>query len=324
MSDEKLVSVVVPLHNEERYLRKCLKSILSQTYSNIEVIVVDDNSTDSSLLIARRMSHRDSRVRIISLQNRCGAQSARYAGIQEARGERLMFVDSDDVIKSKSVEMLCEAMDKYDVDLVQMRFFRRVRFLNIRYGETYNASLSDRRIDGEDYSNLCSYIGMDSYISPSLCGKLYRTSIMKMVRCTPFDQFWGDDQIFNIDYLRIAQSIAFIDYSGYIYRWGGLTTHFHYSDLQKYKNVYKMKLSQGLDKKCLDNEMRLLLRYYIRQLNTELGWTREAVAMSIQSELKDSFWRGMVEEAEAESLVDIEFAYLQQHALKSICKRLLR
>ncbi len=324
MSQNEIVSVIVPLHNEEVFLRRCLKSILSQTYPHLEVIVVDDNSTDRSMLIARRVAVSDSRVKVVSMSGQRGAQAARFVGVEEAKGEMIMFVDSDDMLRRQSVQLLVEAMRKYDVDLVQMRFMRRFRYFNFRYGETFDRSLSFRRIDGADYVSLSSYIGMDSYITPSLWGKLYRTSLMRMINRTPFDQFWGDDQICNIDYLRLAHSIAFIDYSGYIYRWGGRTTRFRYSDLQKYKNVYKLKLRQGQDRSCLDSEMKLLLRYYIRQLYTELGWTRDAIVMCLRPELDDPMWRPIVDANMLERLVDAEFSHVQQNAFKAIAKRFLR
>lgn len=324
MNTESLVSVIVPLHNAERYVKRCLRSILSQTYTEIEVIVVDDHSSDKSLAVVKRIADADSRVRILRLGKGHGAQSARYAGIEDARGSRVMFVDSDDILRKQSVELLVNAMDEFDVDLVQMRFLRRFRWINFRYGETYEQSLCHRRFEGEDYLRLSSYIGMDSFITPSLCGKLYRTSLMRITSHTPFDQFWGDDQICNIDYLRLAKSVAFIDYPGYIYRWGGRTTHFHFSDLEKYKKVHGKKLRMGLDEKYLREEMLLLLRYYIRQLNTELGWTKEAVVMMLKEELDDPFWRNIINHKDTEQLVESEFANLAQHPLKVILKRLLK
>lgn len=324
MSQNAVVSVIVPLHNEETFLRKCLRSVLSQTYPHLEVIVVDDNSTDRSMMIARRVAMSDSRVRLVSMKGHSGAQAARFTGVEAACGDMIMFVDSDDILRRQSVQLLVEAMETYDVDLVQMRFLRRFRNFNFRYGETYDSTLSNRRIEGEDYKSLSSYIGMDSYITPSLCGKLYRTSLMRMINRTPFDQFWGDDQICNIDYLRLARSIAFIDYSGYIYRWGGRTTRFRYSDLQKYKNVYKLKLRQGQDRACLESEMKMLLRYYIRQLYTELGWTRDAIVMCLRPELDDPMWSPIVDVNMLERLVDAEFSHVQQNAFKAIVKRLLR
>lgn len=324
MNSETLVSVIVPLHNEERFLRKCLDSILSQTYDNLEVIVVDDNSTDSSRSVVKKVIEVDERVRLIRLKGAKGAQAARFAGVEEAKGERIMFVDSDDILRKKSVELLSDAMDEFEVDLVQMRFVRRVRGFNIRYGEIYDESIYNRKIDGLDFLNLRSYIGMDSYITPSLCGKLYRTSLMRMINRTPFDQFWGDDQICNIDYLRLTRSMAFIDYQGYIYRWGGRTTHFTYSDLEKYKNVYLLKLKLGQDRQYLNNEMLLLLRYYIRQLYTELGWTREAIIMVLKEELKKDLWKKIISAEEVEKIVDEEFAGLQHKPLKVIFKRLLK
>lgn len=324
MSDNSLVTIVVPLHNAERYLKKCLQSICSQTYTDLEILVVDDDSTDHSREIARRMAYADSRVRLLRTPGRQGAQHARYMGIDSANGDRLLFVDADDILRPQAVEQLVDAMDRHEADMVQMRFMRRIRCLNIRYGETFIPDLCDRRIDGEEYDHIASYIGMDSVINPSVCAKIYRTRLLRMATRTPFRQFWGDDQIFNIDYLRLARSMAFIPYTGYLYRWGGRTSRFRFSALEDYKNVYRLKLRLGQRRDALEAELLSLLRYYIRQLNTELGWTRDAVVMYLEKELADPLWRPVSSRYNTSALVDCEFARLQKHYFKYVGKRLLR
>lgn len=318
-----LVSVIVPLRNGERWLGKCLRSILGQTYRDIEVIVADDHSTDGSMHLLRKMESSDTRLRSISLGKETGSLLTRYAGLEEARGETAVFVDADDLLRPKAVEKLAGTMYHLDVDMVQMRFLRRVRGFNIRYNEIYDPSMSHRAITGAEYDSITSYIGMDSFINPSACGKIYRTRMLRGAPRSPFQQFWGDDQIMNIDYLRQARSLAFTDYVGYIYRWGGRTSHFRFSALRDYKNVYRTKLRMGLDRECLDEEMLLLLRYYIRKLNTELGWTREAAVMYLRDELRDPMFASVLRGHTAESLVEAEFAYLQKNALKHIAKRVL-
>lgn len=324
MSDNRLVTIVVPLCNAERYIRKCLKSVCSQSYEDIEILIVDDNSTDRSLSIVRHFAEIDNRIRLLDCPHQTGAQNARNIGIREARGSKLLFVDADDYLKTQAVERLSDAMDEYDVDIVQMRFMRCVRFLKFRYGETFEPTLCNRRIDGDEYLQISSYVGMNSYINPAVWAKIYRTHLLRMASHTPFDQFWGDDQIFNIDYLRLARSIAFIPYSGYVYRWGGRTSHFKFSALEDFKNVYRTKLKLGQDSTALQNEMLTLLRYYIRQLNTELGWTREAIVMLMENELSDPIWKHVKEEYDTTALVDCEFNRLQTHYFKYISKRLLR
>ena len=101
----ELISVVVPVYNVERYLGKCLESIVRQTYANIEIVLVDDGSTDSGGQICDFYANKDSRVKVIHKKNG-GLSDARNRGIEESKGKYLIFVDSDDVIDETLVEYL--------------------------------------------------------------------------------------------------------------------------------------------------------------------------------------------------------------------------
>ena len=98
-----MVSIIVPVYNVEEYLRECVDSILNQTYSDVEVILVDDGSTDQSGNICDEYAKMDSRIKVIHKKNG-GVSAARNTGIGEASGEYLMFVDSDDAIHPELVE----------------------------------------------------------------------------------------------------------------------------------------------------------------------------------------------------------------------------
>lgn len=111
----KLVSVIVPVYNTSCYLERCLNSIIHQTYSNLEIIIVNDGSTDNSLEICRSYEIKDNRVHVYSKRNG-GVSSARNFGIEKSAGEYLMFVDSDDYIELDMIETLSEIM----VDDVKM------------------------------------------------------------------------------------------------------------------------------------------------------------------------------------------------------------
>lgn len=95
-----MISVIVPVYNVEEYLEECLESIKNQTYTNIEVILVNDGSTDGSREICERFCQKDSRFKLINQENQ-GQSIARNRGVKESAGEFIMFVDSDDVIKKK-------------------------------------------------------------------------------------------------------------------------------------------------------------------------------------------------------------------------------
>lgn len=100
-----MVSVIVPIYNVERFLSKCIESIMVQTYTHLEIILVDDGSTDNSLQICEFYREKDTRIKIISQKNQ-GASTARNAGIDQSQGEYLMFVDSDDWIHPQAIEIL--------------------------------------------------------------------------------------------------------------------------------------------------------------------------------------------------------------------------
>ncbi len=110
------VSVVVPIYNVEKYLNRCLQSIVNQSYKNIEIILVNDGSTDNSLLIAEKKAKEDSRIKIISQQNQ-GLSAARNTGINNASGSYICFVDSDDFVHPDYVKLLLECILKNDADI---------------------------------------------------------------------------------------------------------------------------------------------------------------------------------------------------------------
>lgn len=112
----ELISVIVPVYNVEKYLRKCVESILQQTYTNLEIILVDDGSTDSSGFICDELSQTDSRIQVYHKING-GLSDARNFGVEKANGEYLMFIDSDDYINKHMTEYLHNYAKKYDADL---------------------------------------------------------------------------------------------------------------------------------------------------------------------------------------------------------------
>lgn len=109
------VSVIIPVYNCQDFLEKCLESVLNQTYENIEVILINDGSTDNSLMICKKIEKIDNRVKVFSKKNG-GPSSARNFGLKKSTGDYVMFVDSDDFIENNMIEMMLFNNDsKYDV-----------------------------------------------------------------------------------------------------------------------------------------------------------------------------------------------------------------
>lgn len=131
---KELISVIVPVYNVEKYLRRCVDSILKQTYQNLEILLVDDGSTDGCAAICDDYGRKDVRVRVIHKENG-GLSSARNVGIDAAMGELLAFVDSDDFIEAEMLEMLYRTMCSCDADMT---------ICNLRYVDEEGIQIASR------------------------------------------------------------------------------------------------------------------------------------------------------------------------------------
>ena len=117
-----LVSIIIPVYNVEKYLQQCLESVCGQTYNNLEIIVVDDESPDHSGEIAEIFSKKDSRVHVEHIKNR-GAAGARNVGLDQCHGDYILFVDSDDWVERDMVERLLSAIEESDIDIALCEYW---------------------------------------------------------------------------------------------------------------------------------------------------------------------------------------------------------
>ena len=167
------VSIIVPVYNVETYLSYCVDSLRQQTYKNIEIILVDDGSTDSSGEICDQYAREDDRIKVLHIENG-GLSNARNTGVKESSTDWIVFIDSDDYYDHRAIEYLVELRDKYRVDLVatpviEVRNYENSDFLG-DFREKYSGKL-DRRTALEQmfYGN---YVGTHSG------GKLYKKEIL--------------------------------------------------------------------------------------------------------------------------------------------------
>lgn len=117
VSNNDLISVIVPIYNVEKYLKRCVDSIINQTYKNLEIILVDDGSPDNCPKICDEYKKKDNRIKVIHKKNG-GLSDARNVAIDIAQGQYLTFIDSDDYVESNYVEILYDTLKKYQVKLV--------------------------------------------------------------------------------------------------------------------------------------------------------------------------------------------------------------
>ena len=193
-----LLSVIIPVYNTANYLEKSIGSVLENTYRNLEVICVNDGSTDNSLEKLNLLAAKDSRVKVIDTENG-GVSSARNHGIKAAKGEWISFVDSDDWIHKDFFITLLGAVDK-DTDIVAC-YHTNVYFRNI---DAKNVELS-KDIPVENVS--VHTIWRDMYLSSSSCAKLYRRSSVSDV-WFPLGVQLCEDGIFNVEVISKKKEIV--------------------------------------------------------------------------------------------------------------------
>jgi glycosyltransferase involved in cell wall biosynthesis len=206
----RALSVIVPVYNVENYLEACLDSILNQTYSNFEVICVDDASTDSSLNILRKMATNDSRIKILRLTTNKGLGNARNEGIKAAKGDFITFVDSDDTLDLQTHQRVMQVFDN-DIDLVC--FGMQIT------GDVF----LDRRKDDENYYRI-KFEGLQSLSDAvvlntdvSACNKVFRKSIIDKYNILFPVGVLYEDASFYFCYTAVIKNAYFISEKFYHY-----------------------------------------------------------------------------------------------------------
>lgn len=140
--DTNLISVIIPVYNAEKYIEYCLKSVLDQTYKNLEIILIDDGSTDSSFEIIKYYQKKDKRIKILKQTNK-GAGAARNYGLAVAKGRYIGFVDSDDWIQLDMYEYLIKIMKKENADIVACDYITTNRRKSKRYNLLERLTIMD-------------------------------------------------------------------------------------------------------------------------------------------------------------------------------------
>lgn len=205
MSDE-LISIIVPCYNVERYLDKCIKSIINQTISNIEIILVNDGSTDNTGKICTCYAKLDKRIKVINKENG-GISSARNSGIAVASGKYIGFVDSDDYIEPNMYEILYKNLVKYNVDIAQCSY-------NVFCGNNIiPIKKSNHKKIFNNEEGVKNILEADIFF-PSVWNKLYKRSIVDIYFRT---YNISEDRVFNIEVFKNAKSSIYLDDCKYNY-----------------------------------------------------------------------------------------------------------
>lgn len=213
-SDNLLVSIIVPVYKVEQYIERCIDSILKQTYSNLEIILVDDGSPDSSGEICDNYALLDSRIHVIHKTNG-GLSDARNHGIDYATGDYMLFVDSDDFIELNAVEKLLDfAIDK-DLDIGCADAYRVTQIGdNIEQSILISGNNPNQVLSGEEY--LVNAIDNKKY-SVAVWTKIYRSRLIKENHVYFKKGLYHEDEKWTPEVMLKANRVAYMNYPFYYY-----------------------------------------------------------------------------------------------------------
>lgn len=208
-----LISIIVPVFNLENELPRCLDSILTQSYQNIEVVVVDDGSSDGSADVMRRYSEKDSRIKPVFQENG-GVTSARLHGVREASGQWIGFVDGDDKIESDMYERLLRNAAEYHADISHCGY--QMCFDDGRIHYFHNTGL----LVQQDKITALKELLSGSRIEPGLCNKLFHKTLFHSLlhgEAMPLDIEINEDLLMNYRLFSETERTVFEDWCPYHY-----------------------------------------------------------------------------------------------------------
>ncbi|MCH5315034.1 MAG: glycosyltransferase [Eubacterium sp.] len=270
---EPLITVIVPVYNVEKYLDKCVESIVNQTYTNLEIILVDDGSPDNCPQMCDEWAQKDSRIKVIHKVN-SGVSSARNSALEIAKGEYIGFVDSDDYCKLNMYEILLRSISDNNADVVVCNNTH----VNDK-GEVIKITSSPfALVEGDDLLN--NFIFGNLFDSTSTCNKLFKSKIIikNNIRFNA-DIKVGEDLLFNYYALKKAQrlvSITDVLYN-YVFHDKSVMRSTNSNIISRWKNIKAIMLAEKDNKRNYytglakyQSELLCCLRELLKSNNHEL------------------------------------------------------
>ena len=274
------VSLIIPIYNSQDYIARCLDSLLKQTLEDIEIVCINDGSTDKSLEILEEYSKKYSNIKVYSKENG-GCGSARNMGIDNAEGEYIEFVDSDDILEQDAVEKMYKQAKKYNSDLVVCGM-HRIDEQNGKLLTTdmMNVKLETINIEKNGLNNLL-------FINPGPCNKLHKKSIFKVARFPKIPVV--DDLMLTLQYMPYIKNISFVREPLYKYKVrkeSGVNT-LNYSTYEQMKEMFiqikQEYIKMGLEKEYLDYIDKMAYIHVGVSMLYRVGYIKEK---SISKEIK--------------------------------------
>lgn len=290
-----MVSIIVPVYNAQRTLSRCLKSIMDQTYQNVEIVVVNDGSTDNSQAIIDRLLQNINNKIILKKTKNVGVEKARLTGLETSHGDYIAFVDADDYIEKDAIEIMMNAMRKYNADLIQCRtsvFVTVADYLKIHFNKQKQTGTM-RLIEKDEImkKEYLSFFGCGSF-NVSVWAKLYKKETILPI--SSGNLLFGEDMYFNMQVFPRLKRICVIPNVLYHYERQGMTSKFMPRFMNDTKRLYSLKVEKAKElqseKAILYStiELRNCLKTFIKSMILHNVDTQENIKKWIAEELSDN------------------------------------
>ena len=255
-----LISIIIPVYNSEKYLEKCLNSIINQTYKELDIILIDNGSTDSSNEICKEYQKRDERIKLITVENK-GVSDARNKGLDIAEGEYISFVDSDDTIEPNFIQSLYETCKKNNADISVIN-------INYKYSNHINRPLN---METQVISNKEFYRQLTEGIKGFVANKLYKKEVISNIR---FDTGITicEDLLFNVEIAKNVKKISILN--EYLYNYYQNPNSAHNSN-NRQSNIKKIEAYNRILKIISENSPENLIFYKYQYLKTAIEIKKE-------------------------------------------------
>ena len=288
-----MVSILVAIYNKEVEVSQCIESLINQSYNNLEIILVNDGSTDSTKDICEKFANKDRRIKLINKKNE-GLEMARRTGLENASGEYVMFVDGDDWIPHNAVETLINSIKKENADVC---FGKGARVLD-KYGliKRYpkqniynNININKNEFKDKYYESFCGW----GELPINLWGKLYKKSLLDSCDIKTVGITLGEDLCFNLQVLPKAEKIISVPEIVYFYRWGGMTNKINKNLFKEACKVYNFKMDIFLKENisdCIEKasfELCNFFESYIEQYLIFYGLYDNRINLIIKNEIQN-------------------------------------
>lgn len=263
------LSIIIPVYNNENYLRPALQSVLAQTYPDFEVLVIDDGSTDGSLAICREFAQKDKRLRVIQKEIG-GVSSARNRGLEEAAGQYIAFVDGDDCIDPEMYTTMITILQDTGADLVDCRVIKERQYMPRSY-EKGDVEVSDHPLE---------YLSKKGYFIDSSLNKVYRRNFIGHTR---FDEgiSYSEDKLFVTELIFRAKKMALVSNVFYHYIQHGDSLSWQdtaavwQGNFQVHQQIYQRMLDAGVTGPILESAFRGYARSIIALLRYTIKYRQE-------------------------------------------------